>query len=197
MSGEAGSARRIERSGITAALSEGDLRLAARLSEQGLGTRPGDPDLLRLLLLTQLGLREVQAAQDTADRLSQAPLTAAALDALIPARLAAGRVRDARDLVARADRERTADPASLEAARARIAMHHDDLMAARAILVRGLERTPEATGLRALMAEVLMADGDAAHAREVIARLGEPPTAPGPEAALGSNAPSQRQSREA
>jgi predicted Zn-dependent protease len=192
MSGDAASARDIRRSGLSAALSDGDLRLAARLSLQGLDSHPGDPDLLRLLLLTQLGLREVDTAQRTADRLSEAPLTEDALDALVPAYLAADRVAQARDVVARAAREETAKPWALEAARARIAMHLEDLAAARAILVRGIEREPDAPLLRSLMAEVLMADGGAAQAREVISRLGEPPSAPGPEAAH-SDSPVRRE----
>jgi predicted Zn-dependent protease len=195
MSGDAASAENIQPAGITTGLSDGDLRLAASLSLQGLDKRPGDPGLLRLLLLTQLGLRDVGTAQGTADRLSEEPLTSASLDALIPAYLAAGRIARARDLVARAAQEGFAEPWALEAARARIAMHQDDLPAARAILVRGLEREPGAPALRSLMTEVLMADGGAAQARDVIARLGQPPTAPGPEAARPDAAP--RPSREA
>ncbi len=82
-------------------LSEGDLALTARLSRQGLNETPGDPDLLRLLLVTQLGLQDIDGAQDTADRLSTAPLSPETLDALISARLSADKVMCARDLVAR------------------------------------------------------------------------------------------------
>ncbi len=164
-------------------LSEGDLALTARLSRQGLNETPGDPDLLRLLLVTQLGLQDIDGAQDTADRLSTAPLSPETLDALISARLSADKVMCARDLVARGAAQDNTPVWALEAARARIAMHQDDLTAARAILVRGIERTPEAAPLRTLMLEVLVAGGDAAHAREVTARLGQPATAPGPEVA--------------
>jgi hypothetical protein len=187
MSGEA-AARNIERPGMAAVLSEGDLRLAAQLSRRGLDQSPDDPGLLRLLLLTQLALRDMETAQETADRLSQAALTVASLEALISARLAAERVACARDLVARAIVEGL-EPAAVEAARARIALHLGDMPAARAILVRGIERTPGATGLKALMAEVLMAGGSAAHARDIIGRLGLPPTAPGPEVARSEGSP--------
>ncbi|MGP1355699.1 hypothetical protein [Roseicyclus sp.] len=186
MSGEA-TARYVEWRGAAAAFSEGDLRLAAQLSRAGLDRTPGDRDLLRLLLVMQLALRDIATAQETADRLAEAALTSASFEVLISARLADGRVACARDLVARAVSEGL-EPAALEAARARIALHLGDMAAARAILVRGIERTPGATGLRALMAEVLMADGGAAHARDVIGRLGLPPTAPGPEAALPDRA---------
>jgi thioredoxin-like negative regulator of GroEL len=175
--------------GYTTALSEGDLALTARLSRQSLDLTPGDPDLLRLLLVTQLGLRDVDGAQETADLLSAAPLSSDTLDALISARLAAGRLASARDLVARGVVEGSVQAWALEAARARIAMHQNDLSAARAILVRGIERTPEAASLRTLMLEVLMAGGDAAHAREVTTRLGASPTAPGPEVARSGQGP--------
>jgi hypothetical protein len=65
------------------------------------------------------------------------------LDALISAQLAAGRVACARDLVARGVAEGDVPAWSLEAARARIALYQGDLSAARAILVRGIERTPD------------------------------------------------------
>ena len=188
MSGEAAWADEVtntgvSRAGFTTALSDGDLALTARLSRQGLNLTPGDPDLLRLLLVTQLGLRDVDGAQETADILSAAPLSPDTLDALISARLAASRIAMARDLVARAVAEGCVPAWALEAARARIALHQNDLSAARAILVRGIERTPGAASLRTLMLEVLMAGGNAAHAREVTTRLGAPPTAPGPEVA--------------
>jgi hypothetical protein len=186
MSGEA-TARNIEWRGAAAGFSEGDLRLAAQLSRAGLDQSPGDPHLLRLLLVMQLALRDIATAQETADRLVEAALTSASFEVLISARLADGRVAYARDLVARAVSEGL-EPAAIEAARARIALHQGDITAARAILVRGIERTPGSTGLKALMAEVLMADGSAAHAREVIGRLGLPPTAPGPEDTLPEHA---------
>jgi thioredoxin-like negative regulator of GroEL len=197
MSGEAawadnGATANVSGGAFTTALSEGDLALTARLSRQSLDLTPGDPDLLRLLLVTQLGLRDVDGAQETADTLSAAPLSSDTLDALISARLAAGRIAMARDLVARAVAQGGVPEWALEAARARIALHQNDLSAARAILVRGIERTPGAASLRTLMLEVLMAGGNAAHAREVTTRLGAPPTAPGPEVARSRQGPSSR-----
>lgn len=183
MSGEAAWAQNVTRAGVTTALTEVDLALAARLSRQSLDASPGDPNLLRLLLRAQLALGDLDGARDTADALVQGPMTEDTLDALIAACLAQDQVARARDLVARAVAEETTATWAVEAARARIAIHQDDLSAARAILVRGIERSPEAQALRILMLEVLMADGDAAHAREVVMRLGQPATSPGPEAA--------------
>lgn len=178
---------------VRTSLSQSDLALTARLSRQRLAETPGDPGLLRLLLVTQLGLRDIDAAQRTAEELGLAPLTPDTLDVLISARLAAGRVQCARDLVARAVVEGNVPAWALETARARIAMHLNDLTAARAILVRGIERSPDATSLRTLMLEVLVAGGDAAHAREVTARLGQPPTAPGPEVTVPGHTPPRRE----
>jgi thioredoxin-like negative regulator of GroEL len=170
----------VERKAGAAALSRGDLALTARLSREGLDRQPDDPDLMRLLLVAQLALHEIEDAQATATRLEVSPLSTESLDAIVSARLAADHVASARDIVARAVSEGGVPHWSLEAARARIAMHQNDLAAARAILVRGIERTPDAPTLRTLMLEVLMADGDASHAREVTARLGRPPSAPPP-----------------
>jgi hypothetical protein len=181
MSGDAAWAGNVTRAGSATALNRGDLALAARLSRQSLDRTPDDPDLLRLLLVTQLGLQDIEGAQGTAERLDATELSPDTLDALISARLAAGRVACARDLVARGVAEGRVPVWALETARARIALHQGDLSAARAILVRGIERTPEATPLRTLMLEVLVADGDAAHARDVTSRLGQVATAPGPE----------------
>ena len=182
MSGEAAWARAAQPSAVSASLRDTDLELAARLSRQGLDRTPDDPHLLRLLLLAQLGLRDVAGAQDTADRLEGGAMSPETLDAVISARLSAGRLAQARDIVACAARSGDMPAWALESARARLAMQTDDLPAARAILVRGIEREPEAPWLRSLLAEVMLADGSAADARQVIGRLGQPPSAPGPEA---------------
>jgi hypothetical protein len=145
---------------------------------------PEDAAALRHRLRAQLGNRALDAAQGTADRLAATGWTAANLEAVVAARLAvSGGERAARDDVAAAVRAGTCPSWALEAARARIAIHLDDLAAARAILVRGIERTPEVSALRMLMTEVLIADGSAATARAVVSHLGQPATAPGPEAA--------------
>jgi hypothetical protein len=103
MSGEAAWARNVMRAGTTTALNEGDLALAARLSRQGLDLSPDDPDLLRLLLITQLGLQEIEAAQITADRLGAMRLSPDTLDALILG-AACGRPRRLRPRSRRAGR---------------------------------------------------------------------------------------------
>jgi uncharacterized protein HemY len=151
---------------------------------------PDPADILRALLSTQLGLRDLAGAQETADRLAATGWTAATLDAVVAARLAvSGGEHAARNDVAAAVRSGTCPDWALEIARARIAIHLADLAAARAILVRGIERDPQVPALRALMTEVLIADGSAAQARAVVSHLGQPPTAPGPEAALSEPPP--------
>ena len=147
-------------------------------------TQGGSREALRHRLFAQLGRRNLDAAWKTADRLAASGWSAADLDAVIAARLAVvGGERAARDDVAAAVRSGACPPWALEAARARIAIYLGDLAAARAILVRGIERTPEVSALRMLMTEVLIADGSAATARAVVSHLGQPATAPGPEAA--------------
>ncbi|MFW5881136.1 MAG: hypothetical protein ACOCTP_01280, partial [Roseicyclus sp.] len=151
---------------------------------------------LRALLLAQLNSRALAEAQETADRLAGTGWTATTLDAVIPARLAvAGGVARARDDVAAAVRAGSCPPWSLEIARARIAIHTGDYPAARAILVRGIEREPDVSALRALMTEVLIADGSASQARAVVSHLGQPPTAPGPEAAQPAGPPADPKRR--
>lgn len=63
-------------------------------------------------------------------------------------------------------------PASLVAAKARIALATGDHTAARAILVRGIEMTPTDAALKALMTEVFMANGRATDVRPVLKHLG-------------------------
>ncbi|WP_461425279.1 tetratricopeptide repeat protein [Gymnodinialimonas sp.] len=94
------------------------------------------------------------------------------------------RIADARTLVANAEAVLAAhgasDPASadrttqaqLAAAKARIAMATNDGAAARAILVRAIEKNPKAPALRALMTEVMMAAGRATDVRPVLQHLG-------------------------
>jgi thioredoxin-like negative regulator of GroEL len=183
---------------VSGSLAAPDFDIAAGLARQTLALDPDNPDVLRTLLLAQLGLRDVAGARATADRLTETGWSAATLDAVISARLAAeGAVAAARDDVAAAVRAQTCPPWALEAARARIAIHVGDYSAARAILVRGIEREPEVSALRALMTEVLLADGSAAQARAVIAHLGQPPTAPGPEVAIPGAAGADRLRRQA
>jgi hypothetical protein len=167
--------------GVCDRAERGDLALAARLSRQSLDRTPDDPDLLRLLLVTQLGLQDIEGAQGTAERLdAHGAFAGHARRADLGT--AGGGPCGLRPRPRGAWRGRGRVPVwALEAARARIALHQGDLSAARAILVRGIERTPEATPLRTLMLEVLVADGDAAHARDVTSRLGQVATAPGPE----------------
>lgn len=165
---------------VPTALRNSDLELAARLSRQSLESDPGDADVLRLLILAQIGLGDIDGACETSDRLETLSRTPETLDAVLSACLAADRIGRARDRVAEAARDPDIPAWAVEAARARIAIHQGDRDAARAILIRGIERAPEAPWLRGLLAEVLVADGRAAQAREVIDRLGQPAGAPGP-----------------
>lgn len=60
----------------------------------------------------------------------------------------------------------------LATAKARIAMALGDGMAARAILVKAIETDPDAASLRALMTEVMLAEGRATDVRPVLKHLG-------------------------
>ncbi|WP_341861986.1 hypothetical protein [Gymnodinialimonas sp. 57CJ19] len=62
-------------------------------------------------------------------------------------------------------------PAQLAAAKARIAMAVGDGAAARAILLLAIERSPKDDALRALLAEVMLADGRATDVRPVLNHL--------------------------
>jgi hypothetical protein len=197
MDGQAVMALGLQGTSVPAAQTKLDFETTANLSREALAVAPGDAGHLRALVFAQLGLRDVEAAQETADRLAGTGWTATSLDAVIPARLARpGGEAAARDDVAAAVRAGTCPPWALEVARARIAIHLGDFAAARAILVRGIEREPDAPALRALMTEVLIADGSAAQARAVVAHLGRPATAPGPEAARSAHAPHQSHRRQ-
>lgn len=98
------------------------------------------------------------------------------------------KIAEARTLVAKAEAEiyagrgtgdwhdepiRTED---LAAAKARIAMSIGDRSAARAILVQAIEANSKAPSLRALMTEVMMADGRASDVRPILRHLGNAPT---------------------
>jgi Tfp pilus assembly protein PilF len=198
MDGQAMRAEGPQDTSVSAALTELDFGRAARLSRAALATDPEDAASLRALLMAQLGLRDLVEAQDTADRLAATGWTAATLDAVISARLAVeDGVAAARDDVAAAVRAKTCPSWALEIARTRIAIHLGDFSAARAILVRGIEREPDVPALRALITEVLIADGSAAQARTVVRHLGQPATAPGPEAALPREPQAEHGSRQA
>ena len=170
-----------------AALSEGDLvRLTqARLSRQSLDLTPGGsgpPAPASGDATRPAGCR--WRAGDGRSPECRAPVAWIRSHALISARLAAGRVASAREPCGpRCGGKAPCRPMRWKRPRARIAMHQNDLSAARAILVRW-DRT-HARGLPRsghLMLEVLMAGGNAAHAREVTTRLGwlPPPHRAGP-----------------
>lgn len=185
MDGQAVRADGLQDTFVSAALTDSDFDLDVDKVLRSLALDPDDPRLLCRLLLAQLGQRNASGAWLTADRLAATGWTAVTLDAVISARLAVeGGVAAARDDVAAAVGAGTCPSWALEIARARIAIHVGDFSAARAILIRGIEREPDVSALRALMTEVLIADGSAGQARAVMAHLGQPPTAPGPEAAV-------------
>lgn len=99
----------------------------------------------------------------------------------------ADRIADARTLVANAEAVLSAHGATegassermtqaqLAAAKARIAIATGDGAAARAILVRAIERNPKAPALKALMTEAMMAAGRASDVRPVLQHLGNSP----------------------
>lgn len=98
--------------------------------------------------------------------------------------LDASNIADARTLVANAEAvlfgHKASDAAQTEpttqaqlaAAKARIAIATGDGAAARAILVQAIERNPKTTALRALMTEVMMAEGRATDVRSVLRHIG-------------------------
>ncbi|MBY6199771.1 hypothetical protein KUV65_00215 [Maritalea mobilis] len=169
-----------------AALRKGNPGVARQAAETGLSHSPGDKSLLRLLLLAQMSMEDRDAAQDTEARLATDTLDDDTFDVLLAAALSANRVSDARDLIARADREGNVSAPLRAMGRSRIAMHLGDVEAAKAILVSAIEAHPEATALRAMMTETLMASGGAAYARDVLGRLGQPPKNPAPEDAVST-----------
>lgn len=173
---------------VPTSLRNTDFELTVKLSRQSLDHDPENADVLRLLVLAQLGLGDVRGALETSKRLENAERTPATLDAILSAHLAAGDVRKARDLVADAMRDENMPPWAVEAARARIALNQNDGPAARAILIRGIEREPNAPWLRGLLVEVFVAEGRAAEARDVIDRLGSRPVTPAPFPVAGESA---------
>lgn len=161
-------------SSVWAAFETGDFESAAARAALALRQDPDQPDLLRLHLLSLLALHRWEEAAETAGRLALLPLTRGSFDALLSEALAAGRVVQARNLVARAEREGGdgLDRTEVARAKARIALSLSDTKAARAILLKAIERDPDAAGLRSLMTEALMASGNAGQARAVMTHLG-------------------------
>jgi hypothetical protein len=62
--------------------------------------------------------------------------------------------------------------------KARIALGEEDFAAAKAILVMAIEQSPDHPGLRALLAEVMVAAGSAAEVRAVLTHIAKPPVNP-------------------
>lgn len=93
------------------------------------------------------------------------------------------RISDARTLVAKAEAvlaghdaaSENVSRANVAAAKVRIALATGDDVAARAILVQAIEAAPKVAMLRALMTEVMMANGRASDVRPVLQHLGTTP----------------------
>ncbi|MEJ6395419.1 hypothetical protein V8J82_19315 [Gymnodinialimonas sp. 2305UL16-5] len=66
-------------------------------------------------------------------------------------------------------------PVDLTIAKARIAIARNDEGAARAILVTAIERHPKDQALRTLLAEVMLASGQATNVRPVLRHIGNDP----------------------
>lgn len=138
-------------------------------------TSPASPSVDRS---RDASLRSERSRSSEADQ-SPAPT----FDAELRDALAGDRISDARTLVANAEAVLTAHDASeasgekltradVAAAKARIAIATGDSAAARAILVQAIEAAPKVTMLRAMMTEVMLANGRATDVRPVLKHLG-------------------------
>lgn len=148
------------------------------------GAQGGQPDLARsplARLRAQVAEGDPGGTADSGAAPTPDPLEA--LDLIVEAALAAGAVQAARAAVAEAEAEGRLPPWRVACHKARIALATGDLLAARAILVLALDAAPGNAALRALLAEAMVAAGQAADARAVLGHIGSPPVNPPPEAA--------------
>lgn len=159
-------------------LALGQPRAARDMIKHALPEAPATPDLVLVLLQSANALRDVATADEAADLLRTLPLSEATLDAMMVHALSIPNVARARALLSEAETTPTLAQWSVFRARARVARAEKDLDAAKAILVNGIERWPDATALRPLLTEVLMESGSASDARDVLSRLGLPPINP-------------------
>lgn len=159
-------------------LALGHAEAARDTARAGLHAKPDAPGLLLVLLEASRTLRDIGAADEAAERLAALPLTETSLDALMNHAIGSHQIGEARRLLAQAEATPDLSAWVVVRAKARVAQADGDLPAATAILVSGIEASPDATPLRALLTEILMAGGSAGHARDVLARLGLPPTVP-------------------
>ncbi|ABD55753.1 hypothetical protein [Jannaschia sp. CCS1] len=126
--------------------------------------------------------------RDEMDGTAADPLSELTFEQALRDALASGQIAEARTLIATAEAALHAPgmpgqgygdmvgPTDLAAAKARTAMATGDRAAARAILIRAIEADPKAAPLKALMTEVMMADGRATDVRPVLQHLGNDPT---------------------
>lgn len=129
-----------------------------------------------LLIRALLGRGDIAAALARARRAHLPDRRPDAVDVLIDLALEAGRIQLARSILAHVEGE--IPPAQEAHIRARIALCDGDLQAAMAILVTAVEAQPGATLLRSLLAEVMVAAGNASDVRAVLSMLGMAPATP-------------------
>jgi hypothetical protein len=133
-------------------------------------------DAHRILIRAQLLRGDIATALAAAQHLTGQKGRHDAVDLLIDVALEHGQRQLARSVLAEAE---AAIPAAQAAQlKARIAVSEGDLEAAKAILVMAIEADPDATPLRTLLAEVMVAAGTAADALAVLSTLGAAPVNP-------------------
>ena len=145
-----------------------------------LADAPDHPSLLRLMLRALITEGQIDAATETAERMSRLPGQSDPLDLFTEAALETGSIKAARTVLSEAEAEGTLPPARSALLKARIALATGDLLAAQAILVLAIDTCPDNAALRALLAEVMVAAGTAADARVVLGHMGRAPVNPPP-----------------
>jgi hypothetical protein len=131
-----------------------------------------------LLIRALLGRGDIEAALERARRAQPMASRSDAVDLVVDLALEAERLQLARGILAHVGAE--ISPLQDAHVRARIALCEGDLAAATAILVTAIEAQPGAMPLRALLAEVMVAAGNAADVRAVLSMLGMAPVNPLP-----------------
>jgi Tfp pilus assembly protein PilF len=133
------------------------------------------PEMLQIAMRAHLARGALAPARAAADRFAPHVGQASGLALLVDAALEMGHIQLARRALA--DTDAKAAPAEAALIRARNAQAQGDLAAARAILIAAIEAMPDQIAPRRALAEVMVATGNAADARAVLAHLGAPPGA--------------------